>query len=203
MGTFLSPTPPAKWKFGCRTAAPPDTVRHVSDPSEMRTRRLLLRRPLPADTEKFVEVHTSEQTHAFSGFGRRDRAESLRLLEQFQLDWDTHGVGYWTVQAASTGEVLGFGGIRNALDEGQKVLNLYFRFLPIAWGHGYAPEMGHAAVRWAHRNRPDLPVVIATAARNAPAIRVAEKLGFERALERTHDGVPEVLFRSSAPGPLT
>lgn len=100
MGTFLSPARAATWKIGCRTAAAPDTVRHVSDPSEIRTRRLLLRRPLPTDTEKFVEVHTSEQTHAFSGFGRRDRAESLRLLEHFQLDWDTHGVGYWKIGRA-------------------------------------------------------------------------------------------------------
>lgn len=174
-------------------------MRGVSDPSEIRTRRLLLRRPLPADTEAFVEVHTSAETHALSGFGRRDRDESLRLLERFQLDWDTRGVGYWTVLAAATGAVLGFGGLRHSVDEGENVLNLYFRFLPAAWGHGYASEMGHAAVRWAHRNRPEHPVVIATAAHNAPAVRVAEKLGFERVLERVHEGVPEVLYRSTAP----
>ncbi|TDC96247.1 N-acetyltransferase [Saccharopolyspora aridisoli] len=108
----------------------------MSDPSKIRTRRLLLRRPLAADTEAFVEVHTSAEAHALSGFGRRDRDESLRLLERFQLDWDTRGVGYWTVLAASTGAVLGFGGLRHAVDEGENVLNLYFRFLPAAWGHG-------------------------------------------------------------------
>lgn len=176
-------------------------MRRVSDPSEIRTRRLLLRRPLPVDTEAFVEVHTSPETHAYPGITPRDRAESLRLLEHFHHDWDTHGVGYWTVLATATREVLGFGGLRHSLDEGEKVLNLYFRFLPAAWGHGYAPEMGHAAVRWAHRNRPELPVVIATATRNAPAIRVAEKLGFQRVLERVHEGIPEVLFRSPASGP--
>lgn len=173
----------------------------MPDPSEIRTRRLLLRRPLRSDTEAFVEVHTSPETHAYPGVAPRTRAESLRLLELFQSDWDGHGVGYWTVLPAAGGEVLGFGGLRHSVDEGEKVLNLYFRFLPAAWGHGYAPEMGHAAVRWAQRNRPDLPVVIATATSNTPALRVGEKLGFQRVLERIHDGVPEVLLRS--PGPLT
>ncbi|MDI2028681.1 GNAT family N-acetyltransferase [Saccharopolyspora sp. TS4A08] len=174
----------------------------MSVPSEIRTRRLLLRRPLPADTEPFVEVHTSPDTHVFPGVAPRDRAQSLRLLDGIQSDWDARGVGYWTVLSVTSGDVLGFGGLRECVDDAEDVLNLYFRFLPAAWGRGYAPEMGHAALRWAHRNRPGLPVVIATSVRNAPAIRVADKLGFGRVRERLHEGVPEVLYRWSVPEPL-
>ncbi|SFS38432.1 Acetyltransferase (GNAT) domain-containing protein [Saccharopolyspora flava] len=148
-------------------------------------------------------MHTSPETHVFPGVAPRDRDRSLRLLDGVQRDWDTRGIGYWTVVSAASGDVLGFGGLRECVDDAEEVLNLYFRFLPDAWGRGYAPEMGHAALRWAHHNRPRLPVVIATSVRNTPAIRVADKLGFERVRERLHDGEPEVLYRWSVPEPLT
>ncbi|GAA2348100.1 GNAT family N-acetyltransferase [Saccharopolyspora halophila] len=171
----------------------------MPEPAELRTNRLLLRRPRPADTEAFVEVHTRPETHAHSGFAQRTREQALRLLELIQRDWDDTGIGYWTVLTAGSDEILGFGGLRHADDGGESILNLYYRFQPSAWGNGYATEMSAAAVRWARRDLPRTPVLVRTATRNAPAVGVAERLGFRRVAERLHQGVPEVVLRSPHP----
>ncbi|MFC7340945.1 GNAT family N-acetyltransferase [Saccharopolyspora griseoalba] len=172
----------------------------MPEPAEIRTRRLLLRRPRPEDTDSFVEVHTRPETHVHSGFGRRTREQALQLLELIQRDWQETGVGYWSILTTGSGELIGFGGLRHADDEGAPILNLYFRFQPFAWGNGYATEMSAAALGWAQHNRPDIPVLVRTATRNAPAIGVANKLGLELVEERLHEGVPEVVFRSPHPG---
>jgi RimJ/RimL family protein N-acetyltransferase len=171
----------------------------MPEPAEIRTRRLLLRRPRAEDAESFVEVHTRPETHAHSGFARRTREQALQLLELIQRDWQETGVGYWSILAAGSDELIGFGGLRHAADEGAPVLNLYFRFQPSAWGNGYATEMSTAAVRWAQHNLPDIPVLVRTTTRNAPAIGIANKLGFERVGERWHEGVTEVVFRYPRP----
>lgn len=167
----------------------------MPEPAEVRTQRLLLRQPQPADIEAFVHAHTRPEAHAHSEFGHRTRDQALQILYMIERDWITTGIGYWTVLSADSGAVVGFGGIRHAEDEGTPILNLYFRFQPEAWGNGYATEMSAAAVRWARQNLPDLSVVIRTSSRNTRAIGVANKLGFERVLERLRQGEPEVVFR--------
>ncbi|MGP4018064.1 GNAT family N-acetyltransferase [Saccharopolyspora sp. 5N708] len=171
------------------------------EPEEIRTRRLILRRIQPGDSDAFVAVHTDPATYRYDPFDLRTPQQALELLERFQDCWRTDGIGYWTIRRIGSQDVIGFGGLRLWVEEGESVLNLYYRLRPVAWGNGYAPEMAEAAVRWANRNRPDRPVLIVTKSDNTPSVRVAEKLGFVRHLERERDGQPEVLFRLPAPGP--
>lgn len=168
----------------------------MTEPAQIRTDRLLLRRPLPEDESDFVDVHTNPDTHPHRPGGARTREESLAILRDFHAQWDRDGVSYWTLVLAATGEILGFGGLRHAEEEGRPVLNLYYRLHPSARGNGYAPEMGRAALEWARRARPDRPVVIVTRPDNAPSLRVADKLGFVHWTDRERDGLPEVVYRT-------
>ncbi|SEG59735.1 Protein N-acetyltransferase, RimJ/RimL family [Saccharopolyspora kobensis] len=173
-------------------------MRGVDEPDEIRTERLVLSRLEPADADAFIAVHSAPEAYPHDGWSRRTADQARELFVNFRRNWAVDGIGYWTIRLAGTAEVIGFGGVRHSVEEGEPVLNLAYRLWPSAWGRGYAPEMARAALSWAQRHRPDRPVVIVTDVGNTPSIRVAEKLGFARVLERHRDDRPEVLFRLPA-----
>ncbi|MCP2328622.1 RimJ/RimL family protein N-acetyltransferase [Hamadaea flava] len=142
-----------------------------------RTDRLLLCRPTAADAAEHFAIHADPATNVHNPAGpQTDRAESEQTLGAWAFQWAKSGFGYWTVRLAETGEVIGFGGVRPALP-GEDGLNLYYRFTPAAWGHGYAQELGRAALELARRRAPGEPVLALIRPENAASIRVAERLG--------------------------
>jgi RimJ/RimL family protein N-acetyltransferase len=48
-------------------------------------------------------------------------------------------------------------------------------------GHGYATELGRAAIAWAVKHQPDLPIVAFTEVHNRASRAVMERLGLRRA----------------------
>lgn len=66
-------------------------------------------------------------------------------------------------------------------------MNLYYRFSPKAWGHGYATELACVAVKMAHEYIPDLSVVARVRPSNKPSLRVAEKNGLQHCRELDSD----------------
>ncbi|MCP2261032.1 Protein N-acetyltransferase, RimJ/RimL family [Streptoalloteichus tenebrarius] len=165
-------------------------------PEEIRTERLVLRRLVDADLPAMIEVHGDAETNRHNPTGPPTLEEIRENLAAWQRDWVEHGIGYWAIEDAGTGEVLGFGGLRQFDFDGRPELNLYYRFRPTAWGRGYATEMARAAVDWAHAARPEQTVVIRTATTNAAAVRVAERLGFTLLGTRDLEGVPASVFTS-------
>ncbi|KAA5832915.1 GNAT family N-acetyltransferase [Saccharopolyspora hirsuta] len=158
---------------------------------------MVLSRLRPADADAFIAVHSAPEAYPHDGWSRRTPEQARELFDRFLRDWATNGIGYWTIRLAGTGEVIGFGGVRHAEEDGEPVLNLAYRLWPSAWGNGYAPEMAETALCWAKRHRTERPVVIVTDTGNAPSVRVAEKLGFALHQERRRDGRPELVFRST------
>lgn len=166
----------------------------VAMPDEIRTGRLLLRRPRHADLDLVVDIHLDPATHPFDGQNVHDARKSARLLTLWLADWRDRGYGYWHVHELD-GTSVGLGGIRPLHVDGEAVLNLYFRFWPSAWGRRYASEMARTAVGWAAEHLPERPVVIMTDADNVPAKNVAAKLGFVHSGYRVLDGVSLLVYR--------
>lgn len=171
------------------------TVRSVTDPAEIRTARLLLRRLTLNDEAAMVDIHTDPETTLHRPAGAETPEQTRRNLDRWMLDWESNAIGYWAVDLLETGETIGAGGLTHCLEDGEPVLNLYYRFRPRTWGNGYAAEMARTAVDWARTHRPNRPVSIVTRPSNAPSIRVATKLGFELRAERDLFGFRELLFR--------
>ena len=115
-------------------------------------------------------------------------------LPGWLADWVRDGFGYWAV-ARPDETVIGFGGLRRTTIDGEPVLNLYYRFSPAAWGHGYAGEMVQAALDLAARLDGGEPVVAVIRDVNTPSQRVAERAGLIRAGTIDHGGVPSRLYR--------
>ncbi|XVV02440.1 GNAT family N-acetyltransferase [Actinosynnema sp. CA-248983] len=167
----------------------------TSNPEEIRTDRLLLRRVGPGDLRAAIAILSDPETNRHNPSGPPSAAEAADLLAQWQAHWVHEGIGYWAVALPETGEVIGFGGLRHHELDGERTLNLFYRFRPRHWGRGYAPEMARAAVEWARRERPHRPVVIITDPGNKPSQRVAEKLGFAHVGDSVTAEGPVLVYR--------
>jgi RimJ/RimL family protein N-acetyltransferase len=158
------------------------------------TDRLVLRKPTSADLTAAVAVHTDPAANRYNQHGVRPADEARELIPEWLQEWRSNGIGYWTVTLPG-GRIIGFGGIRHAVENGENVLNLYYRFLPSSWGNGYATEMCAAALRAAEQVDPALPVSIVTSLDNAASLALAEKLGFAEYGRRVTGAFEEVLLR--------
>ncbi|SFD70677.1 Protein N-acetyltransferase, RimJ/RimL family [Actinopolyspora alba] len=163
------------------------------------TERLRLRPPHPSDEAAVTAMHTDPRTN-------RHRAAGVPQPEQVRSDlgdwirrWNSDGISYWVVESLTEEGLLGVGGLRRIELETEPALNLYYRFRPEAWNRGYAVEMATAALELAEERCPRLPVVLRTRPTNGPALRVAEKLGFEFAASRVTDGAEEWIYRHAGP----
>ncbi|MGY6658776.1 GNAT family N-acetyltransferase [Amycolatopsis sp. TRM77291] len=163
--------------------------------TEIKTERLLLRRLREADRENIVALQADPETNKFNGVPHT--VEGAReLYDAWMKHWAEHGFGYLAVSALDDPEVIvGFGGVRYHEWNGERVLNLAYRFWPFAWGKGYATEMAAAVVEWAEREIPDVPVIANIMVANEPSIRVAERLGFKIHTEEEFEGAPSLHMR--------
>jgi RimJ/RimL family protein N-acetyltransferase len=159
---------------------------------EVRTSRLLLRRPTAADLDAIYEVHAAPETNQFNPAGPMEfRAAAEQTLEAWSAHWDAHGFGYWAASSRDQAEkVLGFGGITRKDIDGRSTLNLYFRFEAQAWGRGFATELANAALWLAFDVLGESEVVGVARANNQPSIRVLTRLGMS--LNGTLDSGPGV-----------
>lgn len=141
------------------------------------TERLTLRPPQSSDEDAVFAIHADPRTYRHRPeLAMATRTEASELLRAWQRNWTEDGIGYFTVMREPA-DTIGFTGLRRSEEQGETVLNLYYRFAPEAQGRGYAAEAASAALSWARRKHPELPVAAIIDPSNAPSARLAERLG--------------------------
>lgn len=161
---------------------------------DIRTARLSLRRPGPADRRHWVALHRDPRTYAHAPHAMA--ASDAAAGEQFDrvlAHWEREGFGYHLVEHA--GEVIGCGGLKRNDDPDE--LNVYYRLAFDAAGQGFAREASRTWVAWALEWLPDLPVVAAAAAHNAASLATARTCGLEETGRRLLPGDPPELGRAA------
>ncbi|GLZ42663.1 GNAT family N-acetyltransferase [Actinokineospora sp. NBRC 105648] len=171
--------------------------------SGIRTERLSLRPVTAADLAQVTEIQGDPAAARFRPGGANTPDESASQLVAWVEHWRAHGFGYWAVEVTATGALIGLGGLQHSEFDGERYLNLYYRFRPSSWGHGYAPEMARAAMDLAARQLPRLAVWIVTTVENTPARRVAEKLGFTEFREGMYAGALSRFYQWRGSGSST
>ncbi|MEV4173448.1 GNAT family N-acetyltransferase [Nonomuraea sp. NPDC049709] len=158
----------------------------------VQTARMVLSRVTADDLDAVHEIHSDPRTSVYHPSGPVTDLESSRaMLELWIDDWTERGIGYWAARPLGEPLVLGFGGLRRAIVDGDEVLNLYYRFRPSAWGHGYAVELVQAALQIGK----ELGTVVAVIRDiNEPSRRVAERAGMRRDRTIPYGGVPSDVY---------
>lgn len=148
------------------------------------TENLVLRMPKPEDLPFILSIEGHPAANKYRPAGpMKDLAEAKETLERWRNDWFTYGFGYWVAVLRSQSEVVGIGGIRRDSLKEKDVLNLYYRFSPNAWGHGYAQELARTAVKLANEHLSNFFVVARIRPANTPSIKVAERIGLRHSVE--------------------
>jgi RimJ/RimL family protein N-acetyltransferase len=175
---------------------------------ELETTRLLLRRWREADRPAFAAMNADpEVMRHFPGL--MTRAQSDAMLDRIEEMFDEDGFGWWAVTARDSGELLGMTGISRVRFEAPftPAVEVGWRLVRNAWGHGYATEAAGAAL--AHGFDVELldEIVAMAVPQNARSLAVMERLGMRPVpgADFEHPRVPQgspvrrhVLYRISA-----
>ena len=141
------------------------------------TERLSLREFTEADVAAFFELGTNPAVTRYThdrGFQSLD--EALASLRQRPLaDYQKHGYGRWAVVLKSSGQVIGFAGLKY-LDDLQAV-DIGYRLLPEHWGKGLATEAARPAIRYGFETLHLNEIIGLVDPANVASARVLEKLG--------------------------
>ncbi|HYP53870.1 MAG TPA: GNAT family N-acetyltransferase [Pyrinomonadaceae bacterium] len=156
------------------------------------TSRLLLRRLRDDDFDALARLFADPDVmrHLQDGeaVSREESAVHFRNLKENY--WDEHGFGRWAVVSKSSGEVIGFCGLR--LLEGTP--EIVYVLAKSHWGRGLATEAARACLRFAFEHHGFERVVAITRPPNAASRRVMERLGMKFVREDDFYGYNCVLY---------
>lgn len=139
------------------------------------TDRLELRPVTTQDVEELFAITSDPATWQHAPDGRhRDRGTTEDWITRAAARWRSDGLSYWLVRLRADQRVVGIGGVQR---QSTGNWNLYYRFAPSAWGHGYATELGRAALAAAHELDNTVPVIAWVLPHNTASINVARRLG--------------------------
>jgi RimJ/RimL family protein N-acetyltransferase len=150
--------------------------------TELRTARLLLRPPLPADLEPFALMCADPEVMRHIGLGRPIDRPSAELGFATLLErWRRDGNGLFTAEEAGTGEYLGFIGFapvpQRSVEGGATEIG--WRLRRAAWSRGLATAGARAVGAYAADTLALDRIVALIRPGNERSRRVAEKLGLE------------------------
>ncbi len=141
------------------------------------TDRLLVRRYVEGDAEAFFELNTDPEVLRFVPDKALLNVEQARqiLIDHPIADYRKHGYGRGACILKSTGEQIGFAGLKY-LDELGEV-DVAYRLLPAFWGRGLATEAAIASVRLGFEELGLKQVIGLVMPKNIASVRVLEKAG--------------------------
>lgn len=138
------------------------------------------------DAEVFHALNSNPDVMRYTGEPpMRSIEQAAEAIENYP-DFETVGYGRWASVLRTTGEVIGFCGLKY-LDDLEEV-DVGFRYFPEHWGQGYATEAGAASIAFGFDVLGLERIIALVLPENAASIRVIEKIGLRADGAIQYDG---------------
>lgn len=143
----------------------------------LETNRLLLREYVEDDAEAFFRLNSDPEVVRFTPSAVLHDVEQAReiLLANPMADYRKHGFGRWACILKSTGEHIGFSGLKYLEEFGE--VEIGYRLVRAQWGLGLATEAAIAGVRFGLDDLGLKTVIGLVMPENIASVRVLEKAG--------------------------
>src|SRR5688572_11277934 len=116
------------------------------------TERLILRELLPSDDKGMFELDSDPDVHTYLGTKPLEHIEQSReVIEMVRKQYIDNGIGRWAMIERSTGEFVGWAGLKLVKTETNGRINFYdvgYRLIKRYWGKGFASEAAIASVNY-------------------------------------------------------
>jgi RimJ/RimL family protein N-acetyltransferase len=166
------------------------------------TERLILRAWRKEDFRPYHAILQHPDVHRHFGPQPMAAEECWRRLTAAVGGWQFNGFGTWAVERRADAKLIGNVGLFTAwrgLDpEFGEEPEMGWIFAAEAHGQGLAHEACRATIAWAEDNLPATSIWAIIAPANAPSIKLAERIGFERLHETDYHGDPTLVLRRPA-----
>jgi RimJ/RimL family protein N-acetyltransferase len=147
-------------------------------PPTLETLRLILRPFVSGDLDSLAEMLADpDVTRYLPGGVPRTREQSERTLDFIIGHWKQHGFGWWAVALKTTGELIGWCGLKLVETTGET--EVLYMFAKLVWGQGYAAEAALASLRYAFEELKLNRVIAVAVPENLASRRVMEKIGMQ------------------------
>ncbi len=168
------------------------------------TERLFLRPWRKEDFRPYYQLLQHPDVHRHFGPEPMGQEECWRRLLAAVGGWQVNGFGTWAVEQKSDGKLVGNAGLFTAwrgLDpEFGDEPEMGWIFSHEVHGQGMAGEACRAVIDWAETSLEPTPIWAIIAPANAPSLKLAGRLGFERLHETDYHGDPTIVLRRPAWG---
>ena len=153
----------------------------MSPDGALSTERVLLRQWRPGDREAFAAMNADPEVMAHFP-ALLSREESDAMMDRLEGGIEADGFGFWAVEEHSTGVLLGATGLLRVGFAAPFVpaVEVGWRFVRAAWGHGFATEAAGAALSFGFDDVGLEEIVAMAVPHNQRSLAVMDRLGMRR-----------------------
>lgn len=158
------------------------------------TERLILRELRLTDLDGMFELDSDPEVHKYLGNKPvKTREESQKIIENVIKQYDERGIGRWAAIEKSSGEFIGWSGLRlNSDITFNTKTNFYdvgYRLIKRYWGKGYASESSVVAIDYFFNTLQKSLLCGIAETENIASNRILEKVGLKFINDFKIDGV--------------
>jgi RimJ/RimL family protein N-acetyltransferase len=159
-----------------------------SEPKDLRTERILLRRWRDSDRAPFAAMNADPRVmEHMPSLLTRDESDAMgaRIARSF----DEHGLGLWAVEVPRVAPFIGYVGLFIPTFDApfMPCVEVGWRLAYAHWGSGYAREAARAAIADGFERLGLAEIVSFTVLANERSWKLMEKLGMRRSSEDDFD----------------
>lgn len=151
------------------------------------TERLFLREFTLADAALVLALNQQEAVTRYTGDPVHDLEQAQNILEHTLLpQYALYRHGRWAVHLKADQSFIGWCGLKARPERNE--IDLGYRYLPTAWGHGYATEAAWASLHYGFNSLGINRIVGRAVPENLASCRVLEKCGMHYVGPEVVDG---------------